>query len=105
MYVKYTPYKHIMMMVWFNLAATYDFSLGEKYRPVRLRRVVLGYNWSEQSSDFKFDISLNYKIASIIHTYSENKPTLVVRLGFTAANQIAISGSLCVSYNYNRFLA
>ncbi|XP_064613087.1 probable ATP-dependent DNA helicase HFM1 [Liolophura sinensis] len=52
-------------------------SLGEKYRPVRLRRVVLGYNCSQDSSDFKFDISLNYKMAGIIHTYSENKPTLV----------------------------
>ena len=55
-------------------------SLGDEYRPVTLRKVVLGYPCSESTSDFKFDLSLNYKLSGIIQTYSDCKPTLVVRL-------------------------
>ena len=52
--------------------------MGDEYRPVTLRRVVLGYPCSENMSDFKFDLSLNYKLSGIIQTYSDCKPTLVV---------------------------
>ena len=55
------------------------YSLGDEYRPVTLRRVVIGYPCSEKQSDFKFDLALNYKLSNIIQTYSENKPTLIVR--------------------------
>ena len=43
-----------------------------------LRKIVFGYPCSEKQSDFKFDLTLNYKLSNIIQTYSENKPTLVV---------------------------
>ena len=52
-------------------------SIDESHRPVRLRRVVLGYH--DASSDFKFDLSLNYRLSGVIHCYSDQKPTLVVR--------------------------
>ena len=45
---------------------------------MRLRKVVLGY--PDSNSDFKFDLSLNYRLSGIIHTYSDDKPTLVVSL-------------------------
>ncbi len=50
--------------------------IDESHRPVRLRRVVLGY--PDASTEFKFDLSLNYRISSAIQCYSEQKPTLVV---------------------------
>ena len=50
--------------------------MDEKYRPVKLRKVVLGFQ--KLQSTFKFDLSLNYKIRNVIRTYSEGKPTLVV---------------------------
>ncbi|KAH3806662.1 hypothetical protein DPMN_134986 [Dreissena polymorpha] len=53
--------------------------LDDSVRPVRLRKVVLGYNFQEtKQSMFQFDISLSYKLASVINSYSENKPSLVV---------------------------
>lgn len=52
------------------------FRIDESHRPVRLRKVVLGYPSS--SSDFKFNLSLNYRISGVIHTYSDQKPCLVV---------------------------
>ena len=52
--------------------------LGDEYRPVKLQRVVHGYPFQEGSSDFRFDISLNYKLYSIIENYSHGRPTLVV---------------------------
>eukprot|EP00118_Oscarella_pearsei_P009730 m.56772 g.56772 ORF g.56772 m.56772 type:complete len:531 (+) comp34651_c0_seq4:65-1657(+) len=54
------------------------YSIGEEYRPVKLKKIVLGYHHNESSStDFKFDISLNYKLVSVIEQYCEHKPTLV----------------------------
>ena len=63
----------------FNLHISFH-SLGDDYRPVQLRKIVLGYPCSAKQSDFKFDLALNYKLSNIIQTYSENKPTLIVSL-------------------------
>ncbi|XP_036409769.1 probable ATP-dependent DNA helicase HFM1 [Megalops cyprinoides] len=51
--------------------------MDESHRPVKLRKVVLGFPCSGNQTEFKFDLSLSYKMASIIQTYSEQKPTLV----------------------------
>ncbi|KAF5890936.1 putative ATP-dependent DNA helicase HFM1 isoform X1, partial [Clarias magur] len=51
--------------------------MDESHRPVKLRKVVLGFPCGNKQNEFKFDLSLNYKMASIIQTYSEQKPTLV----------------------------
>uniref|UniRef100_A0A8C3WY27 Probable ATP-dependent DNA helicase HFM1 n=1 Tax=Catagonus wagneri TaxID=51154 RepID=A0A8C3WY27_9CETA len=51
--------------------------MDEKHRPVKLRKVVLGFPCSSNQTEFKFDLTLNYKIASVIQTYSGQKPTLV----------------------------
>ena len=52
--------------------------VDEKHRPVKLRKVVLGFPCSSNQTEFKFDLTLNYKIANVIQTYSDQKPTLVV---------------------------
>uniref|UniRef100_UPI00398EC65E probable ATP-dependent DNA helicase HFM1 isoform X3 n=1 Tax=Pristiophorus japonicus TaxID=55135 RepID=UPI00398EC65E len=54
-----------------------SMKIDESYRPVKLRKVVLGFPCSSTQTEFKFDLTLNYKIASVIQTYSEQKPTLV----------------------------
>ncbi|XP_061489630.1 probable ATP-dependent DNA helicase HFM1 isoform X3 [Rhineura floridana] len=51
--------------------------IDERHRPVKLRKVVLGFSSSSNQTEFKFDLTLNYKVASVIQTYSEQKPTLV----------------------------
>ncbi|XP_032342961.1 probable ATP-dependent DNA helicase HFM1 isoform X2 [Camelus ferus] len=51
--------------------------MDERHRPVKLRKVVLGFPCSNNQTEFKFDLTLNYKIASVIQTYSDQKPTLV----------------------------
>ncbi|CAB1325909.1 unnamed protein product [Coregonus sp. 'balchen'] len=51
--------------------------MDESHRPVKLRKVVLGFPCSSNQNEFKFDLSLNYKMANIIQTYSDQKPTLV----------------------------
>ncbi|XP_078310394.1 putative ATP-dependent DNA helicase HFM1 isoform X2 [Crassostrea virginica] len=54
------------------------FNMGDNLRPVRLRKVVLGFPFDDQKgSDFQFDMSLSYRLARIINTYSDSKPTLV----------------------------
>ncbi len=54
----------------------HHYSIDESHRPVRLRRVVLGY--PDASTEFKFDLALNYRVGSVIQIYSDQKPTLVV---------------------------
>lgn len=54
--------------------------MDDSYRPVKLRKVVLGFPQHANMSEFKFDLSLNYKLNGIIQTYSDRKPTLVVRM-------------------------
>ncbi|MEQ2185398.1 hypothetical protein GOODEAATRI_017781 [Goodea atripinnis] len=56
--------------------ATY-LTMDESHRPVKLWKVVLGFPCSGTQTEFKFDLSLNYKMANIIQTYSDQKPTLV----------------------------
>ncbi|XP_072547111.1 probable ATP-dependent DNA helicase HFM1 [Salminus brasiliensis] len=51
--------------------------MDESHRPVKLRKVVLGFPCGHNQNEFKFDLSLNYKMASVIQTYSDQKPTLV----------------------------
>ncbi|KAM4023338.1 putative ATP-dependent DNA helicase HFM1 isoform 2-T2 [Anomaloglossus baeobatrachus] len=51
--------------------------MDESHRPVKLQKVVLGFPCSSNQTEFKFDLSLNYKIAGVIQTYSDQKPTLV----------------------------
>ncbi|XP_070775191.1 probable ATP-dependent DNA helicase HFM1 [Enoplosus armatus] len=51
--------------------------MDESHRPVKLRKVVLGFPCSPNQTEFKFDLSLNYKMANIIQTYSDQKPALV----------------------------
>lgn len=55
------------------------YSMDDSHRPVKLRKVVLGFPKGNNYSDFRFDLSLNYKLSGIIQTYSDRKPTLVVR--------------------------
>ena len=57
-------------------APALECSIDESHRPVRLRRVVLGY--PDANSEFKFDLSLNYRLSGVIQCYSDQKPTLVV---------------------------
>ncbi|XP_053099284.1 probable ATP-dependent DNA helicase HFM1 isoform X2 [Hemicordylus capensis] len=51
--------------------------IDERHRPVKLHKIVLGFPCSSNQTEFKFDLTLNYKVASVIQTYSEQKPTLV----------------------------
>ncbi|XP_042540517.1 probable ATP-dependent DNA helicase HFM1 [Dipodomys spectabilis] len=51
--------------------------MDESHRPVKLRKVVLGFPCSSNQTEFKFDLTLNYKISSVIRAYSDQKPTLV----------------------------
>ncbi|XP_051788402.1 probable ATP-dependent DNA helicase HFM1 [Erpetoichthys calabaricus] len=51
--------------------------MDESHRPVKLRKVVLGFPCINNQTEFKFDLSLNYKVSNVIQTYSDQKPTLV----------------------------
>lgn len=62
-----------------NIYFHFSRSMDDSYRPVKLRKVVLGFPMHSNMSEFKFDLSLNYKLSGVIQTYSDRKPTLVVR--------------------------
>jgi len=70
--------------------ATY-LNMDESHRPVKLRKVVLGFPCGPNQNDFKFDLSLNYKMANIVQTYSDQKPALVVGGSFAIHSVIYLS--------------
>ncbi|XP_029345903.1 probable ATP-dependent DNA helicase HFM1 [Acyrthosiphon pisum] len=47
----------------------------EDERPVKLQKIVLGYNY--KTSSFKFDFDLTYKLKPLIRQYSNGRPTLI----------------------------
>lgn len=65
--------------------------MDESHRPVKLRRVVLGFPCSPNQTEFKFDLSLNYKMANIIQTYSDQKPVLVVGVEIAVPSPLEVS--------------
>ncbi|KAF0755576.1 putative ATP-dependent DNA helicase HFM1, partial [Aphis craccivora] len=47
----------------------------EDERPVKLQKIVLGYNC--KTNNFKFDFDLTYKLKPLIRQYSNGRPTLI----------------------------
>lgn len=68
--------------------------MDDSHRPVKLRKVVLGFPCNPKQTEFKFDLSLNYKMANVIQTYSDHKPSLVVGVGISTTSACMRSGSL-----------
>lgn len=54
------------------------FRIDEKMRPVKLQKIVKGYESSQNG--YLFDVHLSYKLKQIISQYSAGKPTLVSAL-------------------------
>ena len=54
------------------------YKLNENFRPVKLDKIVYGYYCAAAVKDF--NLSLNYKISSVIDAHSNGKPTLIVIL-------------------------
>lgn len=50
--------------------------MSEDLRPVKLERHVLGYPY-HNSTPFRFDMNLTYKLPSVIEKYSKNRPALI----------------------------
>uniref|UniRef100_A0A674N2S1 Probable ATP-dependent DNA helicase HFM1 n=1 Tax=Takifugu rubripes TaxID=31033 RepID=A0A674N2S1_TAKRU len=90
-----------------SLPATY-LDMDESHRPVMLRKVVLGFPCPQNQTEFKFDLSLNYKMANIIQTYSDQKPALVfcsTRKGAQqAATVLAKDARFIMSIEHNQRL-
>ncbi|CAG2100960.1 unnamed protein product [Medioppia subpectinata] len=62
---------------WLDPMNAVGYNLSETLRPVRLQKIVMGYSCQKSWNDFRFDIQLNYKLDSLIRSYSESKPTLI----------------------------
>lgn len=63
-------------------------------RPVKLRKVVLGYECAPNTTYFRFDMNLNYQLVNVINRYSDGKPTLIfcsTRRGVEMAANVLIT--------------
>ncbi|VDO06278.1 unnamed protein product [Rodentolepis nana] len=52
-------------------------TFGSQFRPVPIKKIILGYKKSPQSSLFQFDQFLTKKILPVISTHSLGRPTLI----------------------------
>jgi len=50
---------------------------GEEYRPVKIERIVLGYQRGKNQNEYMFEKYLDYRIANLIQNYSEGKSSLI----------------------------
>lgn len=65
--------------VWLDKTNGIGIKIASEYRPVQLIKYVLGFEpiKSAETSEYRFDIQLSYKLEKIIREYSSSKPTLV----------------------------
>jgi hypothetical protein len=68
----------VNILIRFFFILVFANRIDDSYRPVNLRKVVLGFPCAEKSSEFRFDLMLSYRLANVIQTYADLKPTLVV---------------------------
>ncbi|XP_059489970.1 probable ATP-dependent DNA helicase HFM1 isoform X2 [Neocloeon triangulifer] len=54
-----------------------SFSISEDQRPVKLKKVVYGYDSRPGWSPFRFDMQLNYKLKEVLIKHSDGKPSLI----------------------------
>ncbi|XP_041348113.1 probable ATP-dependent DNA helicase HFM1 [Gigantopelta aegis] len=77
------------------------YKLDEKYRPVHLQKIVIGYPFKEGFSEFRFDMNLAYKLKGIIDAYSEHKPTLIF---CSSRKSVQYTGETLKKEHYGRSL-
>jgi ATP-dependent DNA helicase HFM1/MER3 len=53
------------------------FSMGEELRPVKLKKIVYGYECRKGVSPFKFDLQITYRLKDVLMRHSDGKPSLV----------------------------
>ncbi|XP_055620096.1 probable ATP-dependent DNA helicase HFM1 [Toxorhynchites rutilus septentrionalis] len=53
------------------------YNIDESRRPIKIQKHVLGYHCDPNTSSYRFDINLNYKLFEIVSKYSGGRPTLV----------------------------
>ncbi|XP_049780691.1 probable ATP-dependent DNA helicase HFM1 [Schistocerca cancellata] len=77
------------------------FKISEEHRPVKLNKIVLGYNCPQNMSQFRFDISLSYKLKPLLLQYSDGKPTLI--FCSTRKGVIQTTDTLCqqLTFHFN----
>ncbi len=63
--------------------------IDESFRPIPIRKHVIGYHTSEKITDFLFDLRLSYKLADVIDAYSNGKPCLIFCSTRKSASQAA----------------
>jgi ATP-dependent DNA helicase HFM1/MER3 len=60
---------------WLEVPPKFTKIFGKEYRPIQLKKKVLGYNCN--SNQFLFDKYLNFKLPDLIKRYSDNKSCLI----------------------------
>ncbi|XP_046390762.1 probable ATP-dependent DNA helicase HFM1 isoform X2 [Ischnura elegans] len=54
-----------------------SYKFNEDMRPVRLKKVVLGFHCPDNWSSFRFSLTLMYKLKGILLSHASGKPTLI----------------------------
>ncbi|KAK6362952.1 Sec63 [Orbilia blumenaviensis] len=77
-----------------NLPA-HEERLGEEFRPVKLEKIVYGYQ--ANSNDFVFDKFLDQKLYEVIQKHSQRKPVMI----FCATRNICVSTAKILAEKWN----
>ncbi|XP_065076475.1 probable ATP-dependent DNA helicase HFM1 [Ochlerotatus camptorhynchus] len=53
------------------------YNISESRRPIKIDKHVLGYNCDPNTTPYRFDLNLNYKLFEVIAKYSSGRPSLI----------------------------
>nr|XP_046919579.1 probable ATP-dependent DNA helicase HFM1 isoform X2 [Dermatophagoides farinae] len=67
------------LSIWLDPRNSLGIRVPADWRPVKLNKLVIGIEptGAAQTSDYRFDIQITYKLERLIREHSESKPTLV----------------------------
>ena len=63
--------------IWLDNENSMGIVLNEEMRPVKLEKLVFGYEVRNGTSEYGFDVRLTSKLENIIRQYADGKPTLI----------------------------
>ncbi|CAH7681775.1 hypothetical protein PPACK8108_LOCUS14425 [Phakopsora pachyrhizi] len=74
------------------------FIFGEEYRPIKLEKLVYGFNHRKEQSEYQFMSLLNFKLIDMIISHSSGKPTLI----FCGTRKSALQAAETLSKAYKK---
>ena len=77
------------------------FKMSEDMRPVKLKKIVMGYSRPVGISQFRFEMSMSYRLRALLFKYAEGKPTLIFCSARKGVEQTCATLAQQITFHFN----